>query len=276
MYRRYVAIGDSTTEGLEDPDGQGGYRGWADRLAEHIADAQPEPLEYANLAVRGLKMHEIRTTQFDRALAMEPDLMTIFGGVNDAIGMRCDFGVIRTDYDEMFGQACRREVTVLTLTMPDPTLVNPLARHLKDRIFRLNEIIRTEADRHGALVVDFEQYPVASDPRLWFEDRLHGNSLGHERVAAALAWRLGIQGVDEAWSRALEEERAARRARDELVGNVDWAVHYLAPWIGRGIRRVPYSRTVTAKRPVPTVVQRPQSSRDNTSGRVRADVRAED
>jgi len=41
-FRRYVAIGDSSTEGLEDPDGNGGYRGWADRLAQHIADNQDE------------------------------------------------------------------------------------------------------------------------------------------------------------------------------------------------------------------------------------------
>ncbi len=71
-FRRYVAIGDSTTEGLEDPDGTGGYRGWADRLAQHIADHQDEPLEYANLAIRGLRMREIRMSQFEAALAMEP------------------------------------------------------------------------------------------------------------------------------------------------------------------------------------------------------------
>ena len=98
LFRRYVAIGDSSTEGLEDPDGHGGYRGWADRLAQHIADGQPEPLEYANLAVRGLKLHEIRTSQFDRAIALEPDLMTIFGGVNDVIALRWDFAAIRSDY----------------------------------------------------------------------------------------------------------------------------------------------------------------------------------
>ena len=97
-FRRYVAIGDSSTEGLEDPDGHGGYRGWADRLAQHIADAQDEPLEYANLAIRGLRMSEIRTRQLDDALAMRPDLMTVFGGVNDVIGPRCDFDAIRADY----------------------------------------------------------------------------------------------------------------------------------------------------------------------------------
>jgi lysophospholipase L1-like esterase len=78
-FRRYVAIGDSTTEGLEDPDGNGGYRGWADRLAQHIADNQNEPLEYANLAIRGYRMKEIRTRQFDDALAMQPDLLSAFG-----------------------------------------------------------------------------------------------------------------------------------------------------------------------------------------------------
>ena len=96
-FHRYVAIGDSSTEGLEDPDGQGGYRGWADRLAEHIADAQESPVEYANLAIRGMRLHEIRKTQFDAALALEPDLMTIFGGVNDAVSVRCDFAAMRLD-----------------------------------------------------------------------------------------------------------------------------------------------------------------------------------
>ena len=49
-FLRYVAIGDSTTEGLEDPYPDGsGYRGWADRLAERMAQASPGLL-YANLA----------------------------------------------------------------------------------------------------------------------------------------------------------------------------------------------------------------------------------
>ena len=75
-FRRYVAIGDSSTEGLEDPDGAGGYIGWADRLAQHIADVQDEPLEYANLAIRGLRTHDIRVGQLNDALAMRPDLLT--------------------------------------------------------------------------------------------------------------------------------------------------------------------------------------------------------
>jgi hypothetical protein len=37
-YASYVAIGDSFTEGLNDLDpATGTYRGWADRVAEHLA-----------------------------------------------------------------------------------------------------------------------------------------------------------------------------------------------------------------------------------------------
>lgn len=255
-FQRYVAIGDSTTEGLEDALPGGGYRGWADRLAEHIANAQDEPLEYANLAIRGLRLGEIHRTQLDRALAAEPDLMTIFGGVNDVIGRGCDFRALQADYAAMFAQARARDITVLTFTMPDPTAFNPLGRRLRERMFLLNDLIRAEADRHGALVMDFQRYPVTEDPRLWFEDRLHGNSLGHERVAAALAWRLGLDTSDDSWSVPLPVETVARRPREQLVGDLDWAVHYLAPWLGRGIRGVPYGRNMSAKRPIPTVVER--------------------
>ena len=58
-FERYVALGDSSTEGLDDPDGRGGYRGWADRLAERIA-AHQGGLAYANLGVRGRCAREVR------------------------------------------------------------------------------------------------------------------------------------------------------------------------------------------------------------------------
>ena len=256
MIRRYVAIGDSSTEGLEDPDGQGGYRGWADRLADHLADGQPEPLEYANLAVRGLRMDEIRSTQLAPALELGPDLLTVFGGVNDVIGMRCDFGVIAADYDAIFRGATDLGATVLTFTMPDPAAINPLGRHLRQRMYALNAIIRATAKAYGVLVVDFERYPVAEDPRLWFEDRLHGNALGHEMVAAALAHRLGVEGFDESWAAPLPDARAQPRPREQLATDVDWAVHHLAPWLGRTLRRIPHGLGVSAKRPVPTLVPR--------------------
>src|SRR4051795_11555154 len=58
-FERYVALGDSQTEGLNDPDGRSGFRGWADRLAVLLLATSPH-LQYANLAVRGRLMAAIR------------------------------------------------------------------------------------------------------------------------------------------------------------------------------------------------------------------------
>ncbi|HEY6688120.1 MAG TPA: SGNH/GDSL hydrolase family protein [Propionibacteriaceae bacterium] len=257
-FRRYVAIGDSSTEGLEDPDGNGGYRGWADRLAQHIADHQHDPVQYANLAIRGLRMREIRTNQLEAALAMEPDLLSVFGGMNDVIVPRCDLVSIRADYVIIFGQARRQGIDVLSFTVPDLSSINPLAMAFRDRVTKLNDIIRTEAERYDVVVMDFENYPVAQDPRLWFADRLHGNELGHQIVAAALAWRLGIDGSDDSWITPLEGEPVRPRGRQLLTGDIEWAMHYLAPWLGRGIRRMRTGYGIHPKRPIPTVV--PKSS----------------
>jgi lysophospholipase L1-like esterase len=255
-YRRYVAIGDSSTEGLEDRDANGRYIGFADRLAQHIADGQDEPLEYANLGIRGYKMREIRCTQLDAALAMKPDLLSIFGGVNDLLSPRCDFYALRAEFVIVFGEARRIGSTVITFTMPDPAAINPLAANLRDRVSKLNAIIRSEAERRGVLLVDFEDYPVAVDPRLWFDDRLHGNTLGHIRVAAALAWRLGVTDSDASWTQPVGEELVPRRPLERLSSDLEWARHYLAPWLGKGIRRVPSGLGIEPKRPVPTIVPR--------------------
>ena len=247
-FRRYVAIGDSSTEGLEDPDGWGGYRGWADRLAETIANHQAEPLDYANLGVRSLRLGEICATQFEGAMAMHPDLLSIFGGANDLLGVSCDFAGIRSDLAMVFAEARAQDCTVVTFTMPVPYSVNPFGRRLLGRMIRLNDIIREEADTHGALVMDFQHYQIAQDPRLFSEDRLHANELGHQRVAAAMAWRLGVDGADESWAAPFPDPPPRPRTTEQLADDVRWARRYFAPWLGKGILRVPNSG-VTAKRP---------------------------
>ena len=47
-FSRYVALGDSSTEGLDDPDGAGGYRGWSQRLAERMIAAWHGVSRYAH------------------------------------------------------------------------------------------------------------------------------------------------------------------------------------------------------------------------------------
>ncbi len=81
---RYVALGDSQTEGVGDGDDTGGLRGWADRLAELLAHDRPGTL-YANLAVRGRLAGQVRAEQLAPALALRPDLATVVAGFNDLL-----------------------------------------------------------------------------------------------------------------------------------------------------------------------------------------------
>ncbi|WP_195908974.1 SGNH/GDSL hydrolase family protein [Microlunatus sp. Gsoil 973] len=252
-FHRYVAIGDSATEGLQDFDENGAYRGWADRLAEHIAAAQDQPLEYANLAVRSLRLSEIRRTQFDRALALEPDLMSIVGGVNDVLAPRPDFGRLAVDFDYMFTESASRGITVFTFLMPDPSFLKPIGRYVRERSLILSDITRAAAQNAGVLVLELARYPVASDPRLWYEDRLHGNRLGHQRMAEAFADLLGYPGFDH-WADPLPDPLPQPPVLERIAGDLDWAVRWFGPWLGRGLAHVPHGQGITAKRPNPEVV----------------------
>ena len=187
-------------------------------------------------------------------MAMQPDLLSIFGGANDILSVACDFAGIGADLAAIFGEARSRNCTVVTFTMPDLSPINPFGRRLRGRMLRFNDIIRDEAERYGGLVMDFLQHPIIPDPRLFSEDRLHASELGHERLAAALAWRLGIDGADKSWADPFSEEPPRLRTREQLAADIDWARRYFAPWLSRGIRRIPPGSGLTAKRPALTPV----------------------
>jgi lysophospholipase L1-like esterase len=246
-YRRYVAIGDSSTEGLDDPDERGGYRGWANRLAEHLAAVEGEVL-YANLAVRGLSSRQIRERQLAKALAMSPDLVTFFSGTNDVVSRRFSIDSVAEEIETVHRQVGECGAQLLTFTLPDLTPVMPAARRIAPRVEALNDAIRKIADRSGAIVVDFAAHPVASDPRLWSEDRLHANSVGHARIAAALAAALGLPGADADWAAPLPE-RPPLSARQRVGAEIAWGRKYLLPWLWRHLWGRSTGDGIVAKRP---------------------------
>jgi len=246
-YDRYVAIGDSSTEGIFDPDGAGGFRGWANRLAERIATTQGTLL-YANLAVRGRRTRRIREEQLDRALAMRPDLATLFSGTNDVVARRFDVARVARDVEFMHRALIDGGATLLTFTLPDLTPVMPLGRLVAPRVKALNHALREVAGRTGAILVDFAAHPVASDPRLWNADRLHANAAGHQRMADALADALGLPGADASWCEPLP--LAPRRsALGRLRAEGHWLRTYLIPWLWRHSRGRSSGDTVRPKRP---------------------------
>jgi lysophospholipase L1-like esterase len=229
VFRRYVAIGDSSTEGYIDPDPAGGLRGWSRRLAARIAREQGG-LEYANLGVRGLTTREIRNSQLAPALGLAPDLATLFSGTNDVIGRDFDDAAYAADVEAMQRALREAGATVLTFTLPDLTPLMPMARKIAPSILALNARTREVSARTGTLLVDFAAYPVATDRRLWNPDRIHANSDGHARITDALAHALGLPGSNGSWREPLAEplaDGALERGARELY----WRLRYALPWM---------------------------------------------
>lgn len=245
-FARYVALGDSTTEGLDDPalDG-GGFVGFADRLAIRLAREEPELL-YANLAIRGRKAGQIRAEQLEPALAMRPDLATVVGGVNDILRPRCELRQVLGDLEAMVSELRAVGATVVVMTYPDPTHVMPVARPARGRVLAFNLGLREIAARHGAVLADLERDAIV-DARLWADDRLHASSEGHTRIAHAVAHALGVEPDEDPWS-PLPPAEPLRRAHS-LARDAAWAGRHMAPWVLRRLRRRSSGDGIVAKRP---------------------------
>lgn len=247
VYRRYVAIGDSQTEGVGDGDDVSGYRGFADRLAARLAELNPE-LCYANLAVRGKLAGEVHAEQLAPALALRPDVATVVAGLNDVLRPRCDLDAVAGHLEAMFASLTKAGATVGTVTFPNVAKIAPLARPLLPRVLALNTRIREAAARHGVRVVETFTVEVTTDARIWSPDRLHASPMGHQRIADSMAHTLDLPGADDSWTHPLPALPPATRLtviRTELR----WLSGFLGPWLGRRLRGVSSGTDRTAKRP---------------------------
>jgi len=249
-FHRYVAIGDSQTEGLHDLDAHGNLLGWADRFAGYLSESNPDLL-YANLAIRGRRTVRIRADQLAPALALKPDLASVLAGANDVLGA---FKLDETmaDLEAMYAALRAVGATVIGCTFPDPGATFSIARYLTPRVRALNAAIRAAAARHDVVLVDLEAYPALADQRWWTRDRLHLNSAGHTRLAMAFADALGVR-PDTSWQAPLPlaSPRAWWRSR---VEDADWAARYWAPWLIRHLRGTSTGDNHPPKRPLLTPV----------------------
>lgn len=243
-----MALGDSSTEGLEDPGTDGRHRGWADRLALHVAQTQGAPLLYANLAIRGRKTRHLVDEQLQPALAMRPDLATVFSGTNDIIRSNFNCEQVIADMRTLHVSLRGIGATVLTITMPDLGEVAPFAKRARPKLRAFNEGVRALCAETGVLLLDVDRFPVAGDPRLWHEDRLHANAEGHARIAAGLASVLGLPGFDDGWANPLPA-RPHPNVISRAAAEAHWIAAYLAPWLARRVLGRSSGDGIVAKRP---------------------------
>ncbi len=249
---RFVAMGDSFTEGLDDPEplSPGGHRGWADRVAEELSRGVPD-FAYANLAVRGQLLHEVFETQLGHALALKPDLLSMQAGGNDLFHPGADPDRLAAEVENAVEILRSRGVNVLIFVGPDSGRATVLGQ-FRAKIAIYNENLRGIAEHHGALIADLWSMAELHDSQMWSADRLHPSSLGHHAVAAMVLKTLNVPHNLEPRSPKSLPEKRWRQARAE---DIVWAREYFVPWVVRGIRHEPPNGGHGAKRPVAAPIE---------------------
>ncbi len=245
-YERFVALGDSFTEGVGDTDSSrpNGLRGWADRVAEQIA-THDAGFRYANLAVRGRLLPQVVGEQIDPALALEPDLVTIYAGGNDLMRPSVDIDELMASYQEALARLADTGATVLVFSAYDAGWA-PVFRSLRGRSAIYNELLREAVDNAGAKLVDFWRMDSFRDTRMWDSDRLHMSPLGHTMMAAEVLDLLGVPHTIERPMLPVRPEPTKAQARAERN---EWLRTFLVPWLSRRLRGVSSGDGIEPKRP---------------------------
>jgi lysophospholipase L1-like esterase len=245
-WSRYVALGDSFTEGVGDPEpaSAGGLRGWADRVAEELAVGRAD-FGYANLAVRGLLLQQIMDQQIGRALALQPDLVTLSAGGNDMVFHGTDPDKLAAKLEAGVSQLAQAGATIVLFTGPDWGSTLVLGRN-RAKVAIFNENVRALAARHGALIADLWALTQLRDPRMWDPDRLHLSPLGHHTVAMTVLDALNVPHTLQ----PLEPKKLpASSWRQARASDLSWARAYFFPWVLRQLRPHAPDGELRAKRP---------------------------
>ena len=254
-WSRYVAIGDSFTEGMSDPhpDLPDTYVGWADRLAvtlDALAAQAGHGFEYANLAVRGRTLDDVVGPQLDAALAMTPDLVSIVGGGNDLLRPTVDVDDLADRLEAAVVRIRATGADVLLATPTDPRDAG-LFKALRPRHATHAANLFTIADTHGCGVLNLWGLAAIRDWRMWADDRIHLTSEGHRRVALVALEALGHPTDRGDWARPLPPADRATR-REELRAHGEWVRTHLGPWVGRRLRAESSGDRLGPKRPAAT------------------------
>lgn len=246
-WSRYIAIGDSFTEGLWDspttsmpaPQEDERLGGWADRLAtvlsaRRIAAGQ-DPIEYANFAIRGRLSGQILREQLPVALAYQPDLVSLIAGPNDIMRPKVDVDAMSVAMENAVINIRATGADVLLATGVDVAR-SPLVSLTRNRVALYNANLWSIARRHGAFMMDLWGMKSTQDWRMWSEDRIHPNSEGHRRITQGALVGLGLAVDDPSWDVPLDE-LPAQHWRERTAEDAQWAKEYLYPWATRRLRK---------------------------------------
>lgn len=228
---RFVAIGDSFTEGVGDEPADGAVRGWADIAAQGWADAAGEPVDYANFAIRGKLVWPIVEQQLEPALALKPTHLSFNGGGNDMLRPRTSISHVVDAFSHVLRRCDEEGVQLILISGANPSAQLPLGQLIQRR----GDLLAAGV---AARMADRADLPRAwnwsdrelSTPGYWSADRLHMNARGHHRVAARVLTALGLEPPLAWWSLPPSAEAASPRG-------AAYYRRHVGPWVRRRITR---------------------------------------
>ncbi|MEZ2391448.1 SGNH/GDSL hydrolase family protein [bacterium RCC_150] len=229
---RYVALGDSFTEGLgdADPSRPNGVRGWADLVARQLAHGN-EQFGYANLAIRGRKLRQVMAEQVDAAVALQPTLVTLYAGANDIFRPKVDIDNLMQDYEAGIAKLAGTGARILLFTGFDARSSKVFGT-MRGRTAIYNELVREIAEKHGALLVDYWRFSEYHDWRMWDQDRMHMSTAGHINMANRV---LAVLEHDDSLEVPAPIDATGLDRLETLRGNARWVREHAFPWV---VRRV--------------------------------------
>ncbi|PFV00600.1 lipase [Bacillus cereus] len=183
MWKRFIAIGDSFTEGIGDEVEGIALKSWVD----HFVQLYVNDIEYVNFAKRGLVTKEIRSQQFEKALTIKPDLVSLIAGANDVLKGRWNHQAYKNDMEFMIDKLSKIEADIIIANLPDFTVRLPFASEkkqvIKEQLLEANDVIRSLSKEYKLHHVDFWSHQLVNDNTLWSTDLIHPNSKGYVKVA---------------------------------------------------------------------------------------------
>lgn len=193
MWKRFVAIGDSVTEGIGDEVEGIALKSWVN----HFVQLCENDIEYANFAKRGLVTKEIQSQQLEKALTFNPDLVSLIAGANDVLKGRWNHDAYKNDMEFMIDTLSKAGADIIIANLPDFTVRLPFASEkkqvIKEQLLEANEVIHSLSREYKLHHVDFWNHHLVNDNTLWSKDLIHPNSKGYVKVAELIFSSLPVQ-----------------------------------------------------------------------------------
>jgi acyl-CoA thioesterase I len=183
----YVALGDSTGAGVGARDG-----GYVARIFRRLEERRPGS-KLSNLCVSGATTADLLRGQLDRAVAANPDLVTVGIGIND-IGHGLTLEQFSKNYEQILStlkEKTRAEIVVTNI--PDvssaPRIPRSLRQEYQQQIVQFSARLEEIAKRHGVTIFDVHSITkeeLPSHPEYFSSDGFHPSDQGYELWASTM------------------------------------------------------------------------------------------